>query len=405
MNIKLNVSRFKYHKFVVFIYLTITVLPTFSGSMINNLLFGLIIASLFILFVMNKGVDIKNNNYLKWILLVVMILFISILWAYNMDIAIGRTKRIMIISIFCIYVSLLIKNREDINTALKLFVLSRVILAIYIFFALDFETLGQMRIGADSLGEEWNANSIGMNLAFACFSVFFIMKTEKNMHKVNKIVYYLTMLLFVFVTIFTGSRKALFIMFFSIGLFSLLIKERNKFTKLGFISIILIILAYMSLNVPILYDVMGVRIEGLVASLTGQGVVDASTRTRMLMIESGIQMFKEKPFLGHGIDNFRQIYFNMTGDFRYSHNNYVELLVSVGLVGTGIYYIGILLIIKKTFNQKNMYLLFSFIILITILIVDYGLVSYTSYLIQFFVCLSFVSVRINKKLNSTEKAI
>lgn len=404
MSIKLNFNAFKYNKIVVFIYLMITGLPTIGGSIINNLLFGLIIASIFLLLITSDGINIRNNSYLKWILVVVIILFISIIWAVNKDIAIGRFNRVILIASFCIYVSFLIKNKKDFNTALKLFVLSRIIMALYILIILDYNTLGEMRIGADNLGEDWNANSIGMNLALASFSVFFILKTEINKNFFKKFIYYLSILLFVFVTIFTGSRKALFILIFSIGLFSLLNRERNKIIKFGFIALLLGVITYMSLNIPVLYNVLGSRIDGFIANLTGQGVVDASTRTRMLMIDTGLEIFKEKPILGHGIDSFRQLYYNVTGDFRYSHNNYIELLVSIGLFGTGIYYIGLLSILRKSLYYKdNMYLIFSFVLIMTILIIDYGLVSYTSYLIQFFICLAFVSVRIsgNKYLLSS----
>lgn len=397
MNNKLNVTELKYNKVVVFIYLLITAIPTISGSMINNALFGLIIVALFIFLVTTTdGVNFHDNDYFKWVLFVVIFLFISILWAVNKDIATGRFNRVILIALFCIYVSLLIKNKKDFNAALKIFILSRVIMAIYILSILDINTLGEMRIGADNLGEEWNANSIGMNLALASFSVFFILKTENNKSVFRKLTYYLIILLFVFVTVFTGSRKALFMFIFSIGLFSLMSKEKYKYMKFGFIAIALGVIAYMSLNIPILYNVIGVRIEGFIATLTGQGTVDASTRTRMFMIDTGFEIFKEKPLFGHGIDSFRQLYFNITGDFRYSHNNYIELLVSIGLIGTGVYYLGLLSIMRKTFKKNNQYLTFSFVLIATILIIDYGLVSYTSYLIQFYICLAFVSVRISR---------
>src|SRR5699024_118429 len=180
------------------------------------------------------------------------------------------------------------------------------------------------------------------------------------------------LLLFVFITIFTGSRKALFIFVFSIGFFSLLNKERNKFTKLGFIGLLLILIGYVSLNNPFLYNVLGSRIEGFFANFTGRGEIDASTNTRMNMINTGLDFFKEKPLFGHGIDSFRQLYFNYVGDYRYSHNNYIELLVSVGVFGTVIYYLGLLSILKKTFNIINPYLIFSFVVIIAILVIDYG---------------------------------
>src|SRR5699024_4325556 len=198
-------------------------------------------------------------------------------------------------------------------TALKIFIFSRLIMVIYILVTLDFTTLGKMRIGAGNLGEEWNANSIGMNLAFAAISVFFILKTERNKKTFKMLSYFFVILLFLFIIIFTGSRKALFILIFSIVLFSLILNENNKFTNLGFVFLSLLLLTYLSLNILILYDVLGNRIEGLIANLTGDGVIDASTRTRMSMIEAGFEIFRQKPLLGYGIDSFRHLFFNLTG--------------------------------------------------------------------------------------------
>src|SRR5699024_210938 len=138
---------------------------------------------------------------------------------------------------------------------------------------------------------------------------------------------------------------------------------------------------YISLNNPLLYNVLGSRIEGLFARFTGEGKVEGSTSRRMHMINSGLNFFKEERLFRHGIDSCRQLTRNYVGDYRYSHNNYVELLVSVGVFGTVIYYFGLLSVLKKSFNKTNPYLIFPFVVIATILIIDYGLVSYTSYLI------------------------
>src|SRR5699024_411664 len=146
---------------------------------------------------------------------VVIILFLSVLWVDHVGQSVGRLTRIALIFLFCIYITFLIKDKADFSIALKLFLLSRLIMVVYLLTVLDFSTVGEIRIGADNLGEEWNANSIGMNLALAAFSAFFILKMEKNTLKVKKLIYMLSMLLFIIVIVFTGSRKALFIFVFS----------------------------------------------------------------------------------------------------------------------------------------------------------------------------------------------
>lgn len=405
MNRDLCFNEIKINKIVVFIFLLITGLPTLNGSMINNFLFGLILIAILAMLTFNKGINIWNNYYLLWVLLVISFLFISIIWAANEEWAIGRFKRVLLITIFCVYVSFLVKNKRDFNTILKIFVLTRVLVALYILVILDFSTLGEMRIGAGSLGDEWNANTIGMNLALATFSLFFILKTENTIRKHTKIYYYVCMLLFSFIIVFTGSRKSLFILIFSIGFFSFLIREKGKVARFSLVAMMLALVIYLSLNIPIFYNIIGSRIEGLLSSVTGQGVVDKSTDTRLLMIDTGFKFFLEKPLFGHGIDSFRQLYYNITGDFRYSHNNYIELLVSIGVVGTFIYYLGLIMVMLKSYKRDNVYAVFSLALIVTFLIIDYGLVSYTSTYIQFFICLTFISLFIIQKNENVKESM
>ncbi len=74
---------------------------------------------------------------------------------------------------------------------------------------------------------------------------------------------------------------------------------------------------------------IGQRLLNMVLELLG-GNTDGSTSVRMGMLKCGLSMFSQKPIFGWGLGAFTDL-----GGFEtYSHNNYVELLVAVGLVGT-----------------------------------------------------------------------
>lgn len=388
--------KFNYHKLIVFLYLTITVIPDIKGSIVNNFLIGITIISIIILLITTKEINTINANYIIWIFVILLMYLASILWAYNIDLAVGRNKRMIIIIVFLIYVSLLVKNHRDFKSLLKIFIYSRIILTVYIIYLLDFQAIGESRLGADNLGEDWNSNTIGMNLAFGLFSIYFLYSIGEIRTRLKKVSYLLFSVVFISTIILTGSRKALFIVAFSIVLFTVLQSQNKKLLHTTLIVLAITIFGYLSFNIPILYEVVGLRIEGLIAGIFNLGEVDASTRVRMHMITTGIEFFKESPWLGYGIDNFKQLYYEVANDFRYSHNNYVEILVSFGVIGTLLYYIGLAYVLLKTFNSRNRYLIFAFVFVITSLIIDYGLVSYSSYLIQFFIVLSFIAININK---------
>ena len=127
------------------------------------------------------------------------------------------------------------------------------------------------------------------------------------------------------------------------------------------------------MNIPLLYEVLGRRIEGM-RFLSGN--LNASSITRLAMIEEAWGLFKQRPVIGYGFDNFRVISVFET----YSHNNYVEVLTALGSVGFFIYYffpfkllISSIKLRKKGSTKHNVIIVFMSLILF----MDTALVSYS----------------------------
>jgi O-antigen ligase len=146
-----------------------------------------------------------------------------------------------------------------------------------------------------------------------------------------------------------------------------------------------------------LYNVLGVRIEQLLNALSGEGNVDNSTIVRFQMIDEGINLFKERPFLGYGIDNYASISTFST----YSHNNYIELLVGVGIFGTVIYYslyVSIFFKLIKFVRVNKIAGLFISIIL-GLAILEYGLVTYYIEIFVILLAAAYSAADISNKLS------
>ena len=90
--------------------------------------------------------------------------------------------------------------------------------------------------------------------------------------------------------------------------------------------------------------------------------------------------FWQKPILGHGIDSFRTLYGMLGGMETYSHNNFIEMLVSGGVVGFIIYYSIYVYIFKAmwrtTFIEKDSFSMCLFVIIFTMLLVQVSTISY-----------------------------
>ena len=102
---------------------------------------------------------------------------------------------------------------------------------------------------------------------------------------------------------------------------------------------------------------------------------------RMSLAQLGIQLFQQHPIIGIGIDNPRLYTYGVVGETYYLHNNFVEILSSGGVIGAVLYYwIYVRLIISyiKRRNFDDPQYCFCLVLLILLLIMDYGMVSYYS---------------------------
>lgn len=133
-----------------------------------------------------------------------------------------------------------------------------------------------------------------------------------------------------------GSRKNIVAIPVIAVVFSLFSGDASKKMKmlLALVAASLVGL-YLLETVPALEQIRK-SLEGMLNGFRSgeEEMVDGSTQQRMYLMQQGIQVWKEHPFLGVGWNNYR--YYN---DAKlYAHNNYVELLASLGIVGFLLYY-------------------------------------------------------------------
>lgn len=153
--------------------------------------------------------------------------------------------------------------------------------------------------------------------------------------KHQKIAIFPAMVLFAMLLL-GGSRKNLV----AIPITALLFAQftGNGVKKLKVLLLLLLALTvslYLLETVPALSGIRS-SLEGMRNGLSQaeEAKVDVSTQGRMYLQEQGIRVWMEHPFAGVGWHNYR--YYNDAG--LYAHNNYVELLASLGIVGFLLYY-------------------------------------------------------------------
>lgn len=183
-----------------------------------------------------------------------------------------------------------------------------------------------------------NVNSIGLRLSIAALlSLYLYYNTD---HGLWKKAYLACMVIFIAFILVTGSRKALLMAGIAFAFFSLKHAKnlKKKLKAILIVAVGLVIVYVLLVSIPQLYQIIGRRLQNLVASALkkSSSSLSGADSDRIEMIRKGFEMFLERPFFGWGMGGFRLV----SGiDHAYSHNNVIELLSATGIFGCVVYYL------------------------------------------------------------------
>lgn len=254
------------------------------------------------------------------------------------------------------------KNYEVLFYALFV---SGIVLMVFSFFIYGFEGFFEILQEEERLGGEIsNENTFGKVFAYGVIAGLYLVIYQKKYWSI------IVSFLFLGFSLASGSRKAILIIIIGVTLLLLIRVGLKRPVAYIVILTIVISLLFFILQLP-MFSVANERFTTLIFG----GPNDYSTNTRNRMIAVGVDLFAQKPLTGWGIAG----YASASGFNKYSHNNFIEILVNYGIIGFILYYAMhtyILLTlsarIKSAIPQQAM----MFTIILTSLIMDYGNVSY-----------------------------
>ncbi|MBN2564226.1 MAG: O-antigen ligase family protein [Candidatus Eisenbacteria bacterium] len=102
---------------------------------------------------------------------------------------------------------------------------------------------------------------------------------------------------------------------------------------------------------------------------------------RARFIRKGADLIAESPLFGRGLESFRWL----SGEMKYAHNNYIEIGVSLGIVGLVLYYafpLAVLVSAIRSPGRDPCVRRFILIVVPTLLILDMAFVSYATKLVS-----------------------
>lgn len=319
----------------------------------------------------------RINKYLLALFLFVFVCFLSCVWAQHRDLAMSRaiTVLLLVVALSFMY-NYCIRTKKSVKDILVILLISGICFSIYLIGYYGVDGLMGVFGSHARFGEEINnANVVGMELAMtALVAIYFGMSEEKK--------YYLLAIIPIILSLSTASKKAIICVILGIILL-IILKDRGKLSLSAMVkkivlpaTIILMAVFVIQANV---FPSLTKRLNYYSNSLVGEGKVDNSTEERNAFIEYGFMSFLDQPLIGVGLANSGQITMKAVGRDTYLHNNYVELLATIGVLGTAVYYyIFVSMLVFAIKNRRFEDASIVVMIFVLCLVLDWGMVSYYS---------------------------
>ena len=339
--------------------------------------------------------DIKFEDYSLWFGGVIIISIISLVFSLKIGVSVGMLKSLLVIFVAFFVIRNYITDEEKIIRILFLYIIAVTINMVYVIMSIDLSVIGDVQIGDEAI-DGWNGNTIGLMAVSAAILCIYMMFQSKNI--LTKILYLAVIVFFSYLFLYTGSRKAI-VMFVCCLVVMLFVSSPKKMIRNTLLTAVILYGAYMLvMNVESIYNVLGVRLEGLFAAIAGEGEVDSSTLLRQEYINNGWKWIKESPITGYGLDCYRVLNGPVTGHSTYSHNNFIEMAINWGVFGFAYYYSAYLLIIKRFFKclKNNLLGVTIFTLFVGNLCLHYGMVAYYDIWQNLLLCIGFTFVNTKK---------
>lgn len=381
-NNKISISVLKLMTFISIFSTAFSVFLNKKIYFLNLYDFVIILSAISVFFYSKK---IHLTKYFLGFVIFIIYVAITLFWSISIGIYLMRIKDLMVnlclmytIMQFCLQS----KKGEDIlkNTlyCMTIFVCCTFALTVICYLYEGSNILTWPRLGRVLFGKYGlTIISYSVILLISLYLCVFLYVEKKE----NKYIY---IFIFLYIsTILTGVRKTLVLPLLCLFMFVLL-RNKRKPIKMLLYSIAFIIFGIIVFNFVMKYSItMSRRITALINQLNGFGVEDSYTG-RVLLQQLAIKCFYQHPLFGVGLGQFRLYSLYHGGPDLYAHNNYLELLTGVGIIGTLIYYLNIirLLVFSKNKNVNIKSFLLSIFIVMTIS--DFVQVSY------YFSCFTFL---------------
>lgn len=324
---------------------------------------------------------------------------LSYFWAWNKAFALESLRNVVALLIFLMALSYYVNGKERLLKTMKYVVVANVTVSfkILIFYWMEAGSAATRIQAITGI----HFNTVGQVVAFSIlFSLYLYYACQDKRYLFFIAPQYMAVLL-------SSSRKSILIPI--LGIFLILLLKRDWRNIMVAILVMtaggLLVGSAIRLTYPEMFQELFQKFVALGAYGRGIETDDWSINLRSFFFDTGKAIFKSHPLFGIGINNFAYYVGNYTSYTveRYSHNNYIELLSCMGVIGFSLYYLSYVYIFVKLAayirrDRKNMELIIALSVLIDLMIMEWGIVSYSGCLYHVYILLIYQTVRYRKKL-------
>ena len=292
-------------------------------------------ASMLVFFLFTALLMLRQKRvHLSWwmgvsALLILWSAVVSFGWAYDRAASLGMVKTLVVTTAFLFFLFQYLLLRADLKRFLAIYIVSALLMVGYLYAKEYMLPWSVTRLGA---ADGVHPNLVGLVSAFA-FGACVVLAGAKR-----RLLWLIPIPVLLAAIALTVSFKSVALAGGLLVVLLLVRFPRNWGWKLGGLAVLgllgfyVVVLSENPLSMGALAHVREVALF----ALKGEGV-GGSTSERLSLIQAAWSWFAQRPLTGWGLGCFRFLEGSLG---MYSHNNYMELLVSGGIPMALIYYAG-----------------------------------------------------------------
>lgn len=299
-----------------------------------------------------RGIPVRSLEFIGLSGLFIFFAFMSVLWAYNPETAMEQDKTLFRPIITAWIGCMLVTTRRQLHIAIVALSVAGLLFGLFYLSFVDLSRLAAARFNnqfRNDVGGLPNLNIVAMYVAFSAVGFLYELSDPHRKPKWLKVVYAVVVIACMTLVFLLGSRKSILTILAGVIIFVMVSSSIAKKLQIALAAILAVVILWAVL--PDFY--IDFVLDRLFRTFDGSKRLAPEDRLRVEMIQNSVSYINARPIAGWGFWNFAELFVRDTGEYLYAHNNILETLTDLGIIGTVIYYALYWIIIRNWWKTRK----------------------------------------------------